>query len=58
VSCFSRDHYYSGLGRYRLLRAKPETPLWVNMGTVNNYEAMSHPAKEAELKKRVSPHKF
>jgi site-specific recombinase XerD/ribosomal protein L40E len=49
------------------LRAKPEAPLWVNMGTVNRYEAMSYPAlakilkvaaKKAGLKKRVSPHKF
>jgi len=49
------------------LKAEPESPLWVNMGTVNRYEAMSYPAlakvlkvsaKKAGLKKRVTPHRL
>jgi len=46
---------------------EPEAPLWVNMGTVNRYKAMSYPAlakilrvaaKRAGLKKHVTPHKL
>ena len=49
------------------LRDRPEAPLWVNMGTVNRYQAMSYPAlakiltvtsKRAGLKKKISPHKL
>jgi site-specific recombinase XerD len=48
-------------------RADPEAPLWVNLGTVNRYQAMSYPAlakvlrvatKRAKLTKRVTPHKL
>jgi len=49
------------------LRNKPESPLWINMGRVNRYEAMGYPAlakvlkvaaKKAGLKKRITPHKL
>jgi integrase/recombinase XerD len=49
------------------LRAEPEAPLWINMGTVNRYQAMSYPALakvlkvaagKAGLEKRVTPHKL
>jgi len=47
------------------LRDDPMAPLWVNMGTVNRYKAMSYPGlvkilktatKKAGLRKRVAPH--
>lgn len=49
------------------LKNKPDSPLWVNMGTVNRYRAMSYPAlakilkvtaEKAGLRKRVHPHKL
>jgi len=49
------------------LKSEFESPLWVNMGTVNRYKAMSYPAlakvlkvaaRKAGLKKRVTPHKL
>lgn len=49
------------------LKNKPDAPLWVNMGTVNRYKAMSYPAlakilkvaaEKAGLKKKVHPHKL
>jgi site-specific recombinase XerD len=48
-------------------RDEPDAPLWVNMGTVNRYQAMSYPAlakilkttvQRAGLTKRVTPHKL
>ncbi len=48
-------------------KKEPEAPLWVNMGTVNRYQAMSYPAlvkilkattRRSGLKKRVTPHKL
>jgi len=47
------------------LKDDPNAPLWVNLGTVNRYKAMSYPAlakilkvaaKRAGLKKRIHPH--
>ena len=47
------------------LKNDPSAPLWVNMGTVNRYRAMSYPmltkvlktaARKANLRKRVTPH--
>ena len=49
------------------LRQDPDAPLWVNLGTVNRFEAMSYPAlakilrvaaKKAGLSKKVHPHKL
>ncbi|MBS7612227.1 tyrosine-type recombinase/integrase [Candidatus Bathyarchaeota archaeon] len=49
------------------LRSKPDAPLWVNMGTVNRYEAMTYPAlakilkvaaEKAGLGKKIHPHKL
>ncbi|MCW4040766.1 MAG: tyrosine-type recombinase/integrase [Candidatus Bathyarchaeota archaeon] len=49
------------------LQENPESPLWVNQGTVNRNQAMSYPAlakvlkvtaKRANLRKRVTPHQF
>jgi site-specific recombinase XerD len=49
------------------LNNDPEAPLWVNLGTVNRFKAMSYPAlakvlkvtaKRAQLMKRVTPHKL
>jgi site-specific recombinase XerD/ribosomal protein L40E len=49
------------------LRRQQDAPLWINMGTVNQYKAMSYPAlakilrvaaKKAGLKKEVHPHKL
>ncbi|MEM2960958.1 MAG: site-specific integrase, partial [Candidatus Bathyarchaeia archaeon] len=49
------------------LRDRPEAPLWVNLGTVNRYKAMSYPAlakvlkvaaERAGLEKKVHPHKL
>lgn len=49
------------------LKNKPDAPLWVNMGTVNRYKAMTYPAlakilkvaaEKAGLKKKVHPHKL
>lgn len=49
------------------LRERPNAPLWVNLGTVNRYQAMSYPAlakvlkvaaERAGLKKKVHPHKL
>jgi integrase/recombinase XerD len=49
------------------LRENSEAPLWISMGTVNRYQAMSYPAlakilhvslKRAGLKKKVTPHKL
>ena len=49
------------------LREDPDAPLWVNMGTVNRYRAMSYPAlakvlkvtaEQVGLKKRVTPHRL
>ena len=49
------------------LKNDPDAPLWVNMGTVNRYRAMSYPglakilrvaAERAGLNKRVTPHKL
>jgi site-specific recombinase XerD/ribosomal protein L40E len=46
-------------------RDEPSSPLWVNMGSVNRYKAMSYPAlakilkvatRRAKLRKRVTPH--
>ena len=48
------------------LRNESETPLWVNMGTVNRYKAMNYPAlakilktavKRSGITKKVTPHK-
>jgi ribosomal protein L40E len=49
------------------LKNDPDAPLWVNLGTVNRFEAMSYPAlakilkvaaKRAGLGKKVHPHKL
>ncbi|MEM3531153.1 MAG: site-specific integrase [Nitrososphaerales archaeon] len=49
------------------LKNDPDAPLWVNIGTVNRYEAMSYPAlakilrvvtERASLSKKVHPHKL
>ena len=49
------------------LRNDPDAPLWVNLGTVNRFEAMSYPAlakilkvaaERAGLSKKVHPHKL
>jgi len=49
------------------LKNSPNAPLWVNLGTVNRFEAMSYPAlakilksaaERAGLKKKVHPHKL
>jgi site-specific recombinase XerD len=49
------------------LRDDPDAPLWVNLGTVNRFKAMSYPAlakilrvaaQRAGLKKRIHPHKL
>ena len=49
------------------LKNSPNAPLWVNLGTVNRFEAMSYPAlakilkaaaERARLKKKVHPHKL
>jgi len=49
------------------MKNSPNAPLWVNLGTVNRFEAMSYPAlakilktaaDKAGLKKKVHPHKL
>jgi ribosomal protein L40E len=49
------------------LRNDPDAPLWVNIGTVNRFKAMSYPAlakilkvaaERAGLSKKVHPHKL
>jgi site-specific recombinase XerD len=49
------------------LQENPDSPLWVNQGTVNRHQAMSYPAlakvlkvtaKRASLRKRVTPHQL
>jgi site-specific recombinase XerD/ribosomal protein S27AE len=49
------------------LKNDPDAPLWVNIGTVNRYEAMSYPAlakllrasaQRAGLNKKIHPHKL
>ncbi|MEM2883692.1 MAG: site-specific integrase [Nitrososphaerales archaeon] len=49
------------------LKSNPESPLWVNIGTVNRYKAMSYPAlakilkvaaARAGLNKKIHPHKL
>ncbi|MEM1558202.1 MAG: site-specific integrase [Candidatus Bathyarchaeia archaeon] len=49
------------------LKNKSDAPLWVNMGTVNRYKAMSYPAlakvlkvaaERAGLRKKIHPHKL
>jgi len=49
------------------LKHDPDAPLWVNLGTVNRFKAMSYPAlakilkvaaKRAGLSKKVHPHKL
>lgn len=49
------------------LKNNPEAPLWINLGTVNRYKAMSYSglakilkvtAKRAKIKKRATPHMF